>query len=271
MGYAQQGPKAPWRNHALGYGPGVSTIGMYGCDLTTNADEATWAGWPITPDKLDEAFQAHGGIFERDPTGTYDYLPDDALARLWPDRFRWLGSWGGLRSDLIDKYLPTPDVFCSLQIRASGVPMHFFPLVGGRAGQYITDDSWDDVDRSIHAYSGLVVVKTIAVQALHGSPPPKPQPAPKPANAPPIPLPSPPNPLPGEPQQVYSFVVAGGAPPDLHPPDGAMTPSEAKTLANEWAAAQPAGEVGNWPTLKVMDANGQLVYMAASTPKDVAG
>jgi hypothetical protein len=243
MGYAQQGPKAPWRGHALGYGPGVSTIGLYGCDLTTNADFATWAGHAITPDKLDEAFVAHGGIFQRDPTGTFDYLPDDCLARLWPQWFKWLGSWSGLRTDLIDKYLPSPDVFTALEIRANGVPMHFFPLVGGRGGAYTTDDSWDDVTRSIHAYAGLVVVKTIAVQALHPAPaaaPPKPDPGPvNPPVVAPDPLPA--RQDPGEPFAIYDFMVVAGDSPDLHPMAGAMQPSVAKTLANEWVADKPAG------------------------------
>ena len=75
MGYSQRDPR--WRNHPLGYGPLLGTIGDYGCFDTTLAMVATWAGWKTNPAQLDEAMVAHGGIFQKDPTGTFDYLPDD--------------------------------------------------------------------------------------------------------------------------------------------------------------------------------------------------
>jgi hypothetical protein len=148
VGYSQRDPL--WRNHPLGYGPLLGTIGDYGCFDTTLAMVATWAGWKINPAQLDEAFVAHGKIFQRDPTGTFDYLPDDALARLWPHRFAWVGSWPGLRSDLITAALPTPDKYTMLFIHSAAVPMHFVPVVGGTRRNWKIDDPWDDVVKSLN-------------------------------------------------------------------------------------------------------------------------
>lgn len=260
-GFAQTDPR--YGPHTLGYGPALGTIHEYGCKLTTNADDATWAGWPTNPVQLNDAFIKHGGIFQRDPTGTFDYLPDDCLARLWPDRFKWLGSWQGLRSDLVDKYLPTPDVFLQAWIHANGVPTHYFPLISGRAGKYVTDDSWDNIDKSIWAYAGLGVFSTIAIQSLHPSPPPKPAPPVAPAK-PPVPIAAPPaNIQPSEPFAFYDFVVAEGDSPDLHPMGGAWTLSQAITAANEWVADKPAGyelEVVTEPA----GPDNRVVYTASS-------
>lgn len=240
-GYAQTDLR--WRHHVLGYGPALGTIGEYGCKLTTFADFATWAGWPVTPPVLDEMFVNHGGIFQRDPTGTFDFLPDNALALLMPDHFQAVGSWPGMRVDLIDRFLPSPDIFTGLWIKASGVLTHFFPLISGQAGRYVTDDSWDNIDKPISAYAGLVVLGTFAVRALHPAPPPKPVPQPPASQPPPAspPLPEPTVELPSEPYEVLDFVVSQGDDPDLHPMAGGWTRSQAITAANEWVADKPAG------------------------------
>ena len=165
MGYSHRDPR--WRNHPLGYGPALGTIGEYGCFDTTLAMVATWGGWKVNPAQIDEAMVAHGGIFQRDPTGTFDYLPDNALARLWPKRFAWVGSWAGLRSDLIARALPTPDKYSMLFIHSAAVPMHFVPVVGGSPRNWKIDDPWDNVVKYLNnSYGAGSISKTIIVQAL---------------------------------------------------------------------------------------------------------
>ncbi len=238
MGYSQRDPR--WRNHPLGYGPALGTIGDYGCFDTTLAMVATWAGWTINPAQIDEAMVAHGGIFQRDPTGTYDYLPDNALALLWPDRFTWMGSWGGLRSDLIAAALPTPDQYVMLYIHSAAVPMHFVPVVGGNPANWTIEDSWDDVVKSLNgSYGAGSISKTIIVRALApaAKPPDPPVPAVPPVVAPPLPVVI----VPPEPMALYSF--RPDPPDDLHPIDQVTTLADAKSLAESYASAHPQSSI----------------------------
>jgi len=256
-----------WAAHALGFGPHLGTIGAYGCVLSTAASIAKLAGVDTDPPRLDEAFIRHGSIFERDPTGTFDFLPDNSLTKLMPERFQWLGSYRGLRSDLIARSLPTPDVYVELHISTHAVPTHRVYVWSGRHGTYLVDDPWGRLNAAksvVHPladYGGAAAVaKTILQRAL--------SPAPKPDFKPLIaprhpPQPKPPDPLvPDEPLAFYLFVQASGqiAP---EPPPSAQTTylSCAKTLANEWVADRPGGTV-----LAVLDADGTQVYVAASTP-----
>ncbi len=238
MGYSQRDPK--WRNHPLGYGPALGTIGEFGCFDTTLAMVATWAGWPINPAQIDEAMVAHGGIFQRDPTGTFDYLPDNALALLWPDRFAWVGSWGGLRSDLIAAALPSPDQYVMLYIHSAAVPMHFVPVVGGSPANWTIDDSWDDVVKYLNnSYGSGSISKTIIVRAL--KPIPKP---PDPAVLPPPVLVAPSAPVvfvPPEPMALYSFRPE--PPDDLHPIDHVTILSDAKSQADTYASTHPQSSI----------------------------
>ena len=241
MGYSQRDPR--WRNHPLGYGPALGTIGDYGCFDTTLAMVATWAGWAIDPAQIDEAMVAHGGIFQRDPTGTYDYLPDNALALLWPDRFAWVGSWAGLRSDLIAAALPTPDQYVMLYIHSAAVPMHFVPVVGGTPANWTIDDSWDDVVKYLNnSYGAGSISKTIIVRALKPAAKPPDPPAP-PASQAPVAV-APPTPaviVPPEPMALYSF--RPDPPDDLHPADQVTTLAAAKSLADTYASTNPQSSI----------------------------
>ncbi len=176
--YCQRDPR--WAAHPLGYGPALGTIGAYGCKLTSFADVATWAGYPITPPQLDEAFIAHGGIFRQDPTGTFDFLPDDALALLWPSRFALLSVTAGLASAVIAAALPTPDRYAVLGLAASGGRTHFSPVValGVKIG-----DTWTGLTTLLTAYTGAgwSVTKTAVIRALPKPVPPPPTPTPPPA------------------------------------------------------------------------------------------
>jgi hypothetical protein len=232
MGYSQRDPR--WRNHKLGYGPALGTIGEYGCFDTTLAMVATWAGWKINPAQMDEALVAHGGIFQRDPTGTFDYLPDNALARLWPKRFAWMGSWAGLRSDLIGPALRTPDKYAMLFIHSATVPMHFVPLVGGSSKNWKIDDPWDDVVKYLNnSYGAGSISKTIIVRAL--KPVVKP-PAPAVSRGPVVTAPALPVLIvPLEPMALYAFR------PDpwdnFHPIDQVTTLADATSQADAYALA----------------------------------
>jgi hypothetical protein len=238
VGYSQRDKR--WRNHPLGYGPALGTIGDYGCLDTTFAMVATWAGWKINPAQLDEAFVRHGGIFQRDPTGTFDYLPDNALARLWPRRFAWVGSWAGLRSDLIARALPTPDEYSMLYIHSAAVPMHFVPVVGGSPRNWKIDDPWDDVVKYLNgSYGAASISKTIIVRAM--------KPAAKPAvpvvarapvvTAPPVPVVI----APPEPMALYSFRPEPAD--DLRPRDQVATLAEARSRADAYALSHPLSSI----------------------------
>jgi hypothetical protein len=256
MNYSQRDPR--WSGHPLGYGGAVGTIGEYGCLDSTWADIATWAGHVINPAQLDDAMVAHGGIFIRDPTGTYDFLPDSALELMWPAWFKWLGSWGGYRTDLIGAALPTPDQYSAIALAASGGRTHFAPIVAPG----VIGDPWTGYNTNLTAYinTGWSVVRTIIVRALPPPPPPKPAPAPPPPTPDPVPTPPPtPEPVPVEPMIFIGFHAEPVS--DLHPPDGVMTLSEARTEANEWVANT------TWPQkLMVEDADGNVLYQAAATP-----
>jgi hypothetical protein len=238
MGYSQRDPR--WRNHALGFGPALGTIGQYGCFNTTLAMVATWAGWKINPAQIDEAMVAHGGIFQRDPTGTFDYLPDNALARLWPQRFAWVGSWPGLRSDLIGAALPTPDQYVMLYIHSAAVPMHFVPVVGGSAANWKIDDPWDDVVKFLNSsYGAGSISKTIIVRALKAAAKPRdpvvqPQAA---AVAPPVPTVI----VPPDPMMRYTFRTE--PPDDLHPIDQVTTLAGARSQADSYASTHPESSI----------------------------
>jgi len=172
--FAQQGPRAPWQNHQLGHGGRPGTVGQYGCKVTTRADIATWAGYPTDPGQMNDLFNAHG-IFTVDPSGTFDFLPDNALEQLWPNRFKLLAVGGGRRDDMIRAALPTKDQYISLGLAwtAGGVlHTHFVPVVGGSGPDWLIGDSWDGVTKHLSAYGINAVTSTVIEQALPKGPDP---------------------------------------------------------------------------------------------------
>ena len=265
MGFNQRDRR--WAAHALGFGPHLGTIGAYGCVLTTAASIAQLSGVDTDPGRLDDAFVSHGSIFERDPTGTFDFLPDDSLTRLHPDRFRWLGSYRGLRSDLVDRSLPTPDVYVELHISTHTVPTHRVYVWSGHHGNYLVDDPWGRLNAAksvVHPladYGGAAAVtKTILQRALTPAPKPDFKPLVAPLHPPQPEAPDPP--VPDEAQAFYLFVqVSGQIAPEPPPPAQTTYLSCARTLANDWVADRPSGTV-----LAVFDVDGRQVYVAASTP-----
>jgi len=205
--YSQRDPL--WAGHTLGWNhPG--TIGAYGCVVTVKAMIATFAGYPITPPKLNDAFVLKK-IFTQDPTGTYDFLPDNALALLWPTRFAHVGSYAGLRNDLISAALPTPNLYAEAHIHSATVPTHRVWIIGGINGDWTILDPWDKRVKKLSAYGGpSAISKTIITKEL-----PQPvtvKPAPVPVVAPPI------DPAP--------IVVASPVPPEVIPTQPTVTPPE---------------------------------------------
>lgn len=105
---------AQWRNHVLGYGGKPGTIGLYGCYVTVAAMIAKACGFNYTPATLDSLASAKK-VYVRDPSGTYDFLPDNALDLLFPGRFKTY-AYDGYRADLIAKALPSKNSFAYVHI-----------------------------------------------------------------------------------------------------------------------------------------------------------
>jgi hypothetical protein len=211
--YSQRDPR--WANHVLGWGPALGTIGQYGCLDTVSAMIAYDAGHPYNPATIDELFTARQ-IFVREPTGTYDLLPDNALALAFPSRFS-ITAYNGFRGDLIDAAIPTPDTYAYVFISTAAVPTHFV-LMYSKGPSYQIADPWTGRVGTLAGYGGPGAVrKTILVRKL---PVPVVVPAPPPVVVvpppPPIPVPPPvitPTPVPPPPP-----VVAPPAPAPLPTP-----------------------------------------------------
>jgi hypothetical protein len=232
--------------------------------LTTSASIAKLAGVDTDPLRLNQEF-INNHIYFRDPTGTIDFLPDDALARLPSERFKHEGTYRGLNVARVDEALPTPDVYVELHLTTHTVPTHRVYVWSGHDGVYRIDDPWGGLNSTssvVHAladYGGVAAVKkTILIRAL--------RPALKPqfeaiAQPPEPPAPETPDPLiPDEPEQLYRFVVRGGAEIEEPPPAEEVTQeSMARTIARDWIADKPRGTV-----LRVEDAEGHLVFNATS-------
>ncbi|HEV2415531.1 MAG TPA: hypothetical protein VGX27_12035 [Candidatus Dormibacteraeota bacterium] len=253
--YSQRDPR--WSNHALGWGPAVGTLGEYGCLDTVFAMIANDSGHPIDPAGMDETFTS-GQVFQREPTGTFDLLPDDALARVYPADYRADHYWGW-RGDLVAMAVPTPNIYAVLWISTSVVPTHF--VLAYSANGTLIADPWTGRVGALAGYGGPGSVhKTILVTRLA---PPPPQPVnPQPASPPPPQPTAPPEPVPvpsPPPMALYSFVPVPAS--DLHPADQVTTLADAIEQADDYVATQPAGTV-----LIVRDANGDPIYQAGGTP-----
>lgn len=111
--FSQVDPR--WTNHVLGYGGHPGTIGQYGCYVTTCATIAHACGILAYPSGIDVLAKAKK-VYKVDPTGTYDFFPDNPLDLLFPGLFKTV-AYPGYRADLIAKALPTKDTFAYVHIR----------------------------------------------------------------------------------------------------------------------------------------------------------
>jgi len=252
--YGQRDPH--WANHALGWGPALGTLGEYGCFDTVLAMIANDSGHHVDPASMDDQFTA-AHVFVREPTGTYDLLPDDALPKAYPGEYQASTYWGW-RADLVATAVPSPNTYAILWISTASVPTHFVLAYSADGG--LIADPWTGRVGTLAGYGGSNAVhKTILVTHVPGGAPPAtpvPPASPAPARAQPIPLPAPP------PMAFYSFVPD---PPDYtHPLDGVTTMADAMQLANDYVADKPPGTV-----IAVCDADGNRVYLAAATPAGI--
>jgi hypothetical protein len=220
--YSQRDAK--WKDHALGWGPHLGTIGMYGCFETTFAAILTATGHDFTPATLDELLTKKK-MFLREQSGTFDLLANNTLDRLFPGEYKTSRATG-FDAPGIGKAIPSPDTFTVLFISTGRVPTHFvlaWPPDGTRIA-----DPWTGTVVSLAGYGGTAAVKeTIFIR--HFTPHPRPQPAPPP---PPPPL-ADPLPVPTEPVVDFFSFFTGTA---SHPLDTFTTEAHAITLAVNWSS-----------------------------------
>lgn len=155
--FSQRDPR--WSSHALGSGAGE--MGAYGCK-ETDFSMIAWNAYPdlkLNPAQLDDAMVAHGGIFSA------DLLPDNALDRMWPDRFKTTVV-PGFNQAAVNAAIASPDVYTIVCIHnpAAGVPVFHFMVM--YTGTTVADPWWGKV-MTLGAWGGAsVVVKTIYVRSL---------------------------------------------------------------------------------------------------------
>lgn len=155
--YNQRDPR--WATHVLGWGPGLGTIGAYGCYDTVCATIAEDAGIHVFPSTFD-VLATNKRIFLRDPSGTYDFLPDNALDLVFPGRFKTV-AYAGFRRDLIAAAIPTKDTYAYVHISTPTVPTHYVLMLGTDA----IADPWYGKVGSLASYGGPgAVVKTYIVR-----------------------------------------------------------------------------------------------------------
>ena len=203
--FSQRDPR--WRGHPLGWGPALGTIGDYGCFDTVLAMIAHDRGaLGANPASLDELFTAQK-VFVRDPTGTFDLLPDNALDRVYPAGFQTAG-YAGYRADLIALAVASPDTYAVLWISTPSVPTHFV-IAWSKDGRYIADP-WTGQVGLLAGYGGPAAIhKTLMIRRLPAAAPPAVVVAP-PAVAPPATPPV--NPTPAQPTPVVQPTLPPATP-----------------------------------------------------------
>ncbi len=151
-----------WAKHVLGWGPALGTIGAFGCYDSVCAMIAYAAGFrTMNPATFDELATAKR-IFVKDSTGTYDFLPDNALDLAFPGRFKTTSSNGFNRAAIVAA-IPTPDTYAYLHISTKAVPTHYVWALGTDA----IADPWYGKEGSLAGYGGpAAIVKTYTVKLL---------------------------------------------------------------------------------------------------------
>lgn len=165
----QQDPA--WCAHGLGWGPGLGTIGAYGCYDTVCAMIAWLFGLKYTPSAFDVLATVRK-IFVKDPTGTFDFLPDNALDLAFPGHFKTT-SEPGYNGGRIDAAIKAPDEAAYLHV-AGYSPYWGMNILTHYIGPMTTSTSFADpeggVVRSIAAYGGVGnVLRTYIVKFLDPS------------------------------------------------------------------------------------------------------
>lgn len=220
--YSQRNPA--WSGHALGWGPNLGTIGNYGCLETDFAMILTDTGHRLNPAALDEALAAKS-LFMREPNGTFDLLPSNALDQLFPGEYV-TSQVAGFDAAGIARAVPSPDTYTILWISTNSVPTHFVMALSADGAQIA--DPWTGTAVSLSAYGGRAAVKkTMYVRHVRPRPAPPPPPPPAPASL------AESMPVPTEPMyDVYSFFTGTAD----HPEDQVTTEADAITQAEDWSS-----------------------------------
>ena len=175
--FSQRDPK--YAGHPLGWGPKDGTIGEFGCYNCVCAMIAWACGLHYTPVMFDVLATALK-VFVRDSTGTYDFLPDNALDVVFPGRFKTV-AYSGFRADLITAAIRAKNQYAYLHISTASVPTHYVWALGLNA---IADPWWGRVG-ALAGYGGPgAVVRTHIVEFI--PPPVVVKPKPPVVKAPPV-------------------------------------------------------------------------------------
>jgi hypothetical protein len=154
---------AAWSGHALGWGPALGTIGQYGCLDTDFAMIAKDVGKAVDPASMDDLFTTNQ-IFVKEPTGTFDLLPDNALDRAYPGEFT-TSSITGFAAAQIATAVASPDTYAVLWISTASVPSHF--VIAWNTSATSIADPWTGTTGSLAGYGGPGAVhKTLLVKHL---------------------------------------------------------------------------------------------------------
>jgi hypothetical protein len=144
-------------------------------------------GLGYRPDTLDNLFTAKA-IFVRDPTGTYDFLPDNAMDKAFPGKFKTT-IYSGFNVGAIATAVASKYSYALLWISTASVPTHFVIAASTSGGTII--DPWYGAYGTLGGYGGPGAVhKTIIVTYIPPAPAPAPVPVPVPTPAP-TPAPAP--------------------------------------------------------------------------------
>lgn len=160
MGFQIFGQRDPrWAGHALGSGAGE--LGPYGCLLTCFCMVAydAYGDMHYTPDNFDNALYG-AGVFQNG-----DELPDNALDRVWPDRFSTtvVNGWNQAQ---VNAAVASPDTYAIVCIHnpAIGVAGYHFMVVFSPST--VADPWYDDVATDGFWAMPGDVVKVIYVKSL---------------------------------------------------------------------------------------------------------
>ena len=158
---------ARWKNHLLGW-LHAGTIGDFGCFNCVLAMIVVACGMNYNPATLDDLFTKLK-IFTKDPSGTNDFLPSNALDLAFPGKFKSV-RYAGFRGDLIVAARKSKDTFAVVQVVGWSplwgmfIQTHFVLMAG--AGPTIVDPE-GGVSRLLSAYGGKgTVQETIIIEHL---------------------------------------------------------------------------------------------------------
>ena len=155
--FSQRDPR--WAGHALGSGAGE--LGPYGCfetSLTMVAYDA-YGDMHWTPPQMDDMLYAN-----HDFVGG-DLLPDNALDRVWPDRFQ-SHTEAGFNAAHVAAAIAAPQEYaiCCIHNPAVGVPGYHFMVLGGTN---LVADPWWGKWMTLAAWGGPgIVVKVIYIKTF---------------------------------------------------------------------------------------------------------